>query len=300
MNITTHTSPDWDAIGSVWLLKQALPGHHEYHFVHAGMEGETGYTVDTGGCYDPAAGIFDHHFRDSKHKSAIMAIWANNEFGVWERFPWFQELVERLDRGDQGFSKDSFLHYSLHGIKKNLSESGNYSDIGVLIWGMRVLDSIAITLKERHEVMEHIAWRGEHVIMLASGNAVSTRTALEETGAKFAVFIGDPVTMETGEKTYPRGIIRNAAFTGITVRDVLPDQLEGELARWYVHPAGFFAGVGSSKASPEKNQPDDKLMLRLAKYAEELCMIASSHLTIRCRGSVSTQERTGKQVGSFT
>ncbi len=37
--IVTHTSPDWDAITSVWLLKKFLPGwdHAEVRFVPAGM-----------------------------------------------------------------------------------------------------------------------------------------------------------------------------------------------------------------------------------------------------------------------
>ncbi|MBI2443387.1 MAG: DHH family phosphoesterase [Candidatus Levybacteria bacterium] len=53
--IVTHTSPDWDAIGSVWLLRRYLPGWHDasVKFVPAGQRLEGSTLTSEAGVGDP-------------------------------------------------------------------------------------------------------------------------------------------------------------------------------------------------------------------------------------------------------
>ncbi|MDP3941077.1 MAG: hypothetical protein Q8Q49_02080 [bacterium] len=57
--IVTHTSPDWDAIGSVWILKRYLPGWHDagVEFVPAGQRLEASTLTSDAGAGDPVEKI---------------------------------------------------------------------------------------------------------------------------------------------------------------------------------------------------------------------------------------------------
>lgn len=102
--IVVHTSPDWDAIGSVWLLKKFLPGWDSasLEFVPAGQRyknkdlkikaGEEvieDYAGDDVIHADTGLGPLDHHQTSDKNVSATSLVWdyvrsKNPEFGSKE------------------------------------------------------------------------------------------------------------------------------------------------------------------------------------------------------------------------
>ncbi|HLD01604.1 MAG TPA: hypothetical protein VJC10_01890 [Patescibacteria group bacterium] len=94
--IVTHTSPDWDAIASVWLLKKYLPGWQEAEvkFVPAGqrLPGSTQQSLSEGGRIEDAdpiekigedevihvdtgLGPLDHHHTSDTSVSAVSLTW---------------------------------------------------------------------------------------------------------------------------------------------------------------------------------------------------------------------------------
>lgn len=88
--IVTHTSPDWDAIGSVWLLKKFLPGwdRAEIEFVPAGQRYKNQdlklkniedaleiYGEDEVIHVDTGLGPLDHHQTSDRDVSACSLVW---------------------------------------------------------------------------------------------------------------------------------------------------------------------------------------------------------------------------------
>lgn len=89
--IVTHASPDWDAIGSVWLLKRYLPGWHDagVKFVPAGLRLEKSILTGEAGVGDPVEkigddevihvdtglGPLDHHQTSDKTISGAGLVW---------------------------------------------------------------------------------------------------------------------------------------------------------------------------------------------------------------------------------
>jgi hypothetical protein len=89
--IVTHTSPDWDAIGSVWLLKRYLPGWAEasVEFVPAGQRRVGSVLATDSGVGDPiekvgedevihvdtGLGPLDHHQTGDKSISGAGLVW---------------------------------------------------------------------------------------------------------------------------------------------------------------------------------------------------------------------------------
>lgn len=89
--IVTHTSPDWDAIGSVWLLKRYLPGWNDaaVKFVPAGLRIEGSNLTGEAGVGDPieqmgedqvihvdtGLGPLDHHQTGDKSISGTGLVW---------------------------------------------------------------------------------------------------------------------------------------------------------------------------------------------------------------------------------
>lgn len=89
--IVTHASPDWDAIGSVWLLKRYLPGWNDaaVKFVPAGLRIEGSNLTGEAGVGDPieqmgedlvihvdtGLGPLDHHQTGDKSISGTGLVW---------------------------------------------------------------------------------------------------------------------------------------------------------------------------------------------------------------------------------
>jgi len=88
--IVTHTSPDWDAIGSVWLLRKYLPGWHDakVEFVPAGQRYKNqelritnqeevieNYGSDEVIHVDTGLGPLDHHQTSDRSVSGTSRVW---------------------------------------------------------------------------------------------------------------------------------------------------------------------------------------------------------------------------------
>lgn len=86
--VVTHTSPDWDAIGSVWLIKKYLPGWHEaaVQFVPAGQRLENSQIKDGDDPIerigedevihvDTGMGPLDHHQTNDQNVSGTSRAW---------------------------------------------------------------------------------------------------------------------------------------------------------------------------------------------------------------------------------
>lgn len=265
MTIVTHTSPDWDAIGAVWLLQRYVPdgAGMPVVFVHTGNPDATvlasaTYVVDTGRDYDPARGRFDHHqLATAGETSATEMVWR-----------WLREMARGsscvapiidliTDADGRCVTSPAATVSRAVGIHAMLSawKAQQLSDAELLRRGMGVLDDIASTLIARKRaaetLQERVVWKSTdgRVWALLNGSRDATFAAFEE-GAALVVF-----ATTTASGTVAVGVQRaseQALDCGALVERALltcdHGPVAAELRRWYRHPSGFFAGRGTAKA----------------------------------------------------
>lgn len=257
--IVTHTSPDLDAITGVWLLQRyGGLGDAAVAFVNTGSPdpdvlAAAAAVVDTGRCYDPGRLRFDHH-HDPALPSAATLVWeALDSAGrpVAHLRP-LVEVVNAHDLGQQSPEAAMSRAQGLHAIYAGGRPEGD--DAGSLAWGYQLLDALDTTERRRAEgralLDRHTAYRSGDGLLVALRDAPPTATAAAfERGARLVVFsnyaantIGVQRAMEWQQPHV--GDLVALAETSLDT----PDAVAAELASWYRHPAGFFAGRGTSKA----------------------------------------------------
>jgi hypothetical protein len=265
MTIVTHTSPDWDAIGAVWLLRRSGLDITTVTFVNTASPDPAVLAaavavVDTGREYNEAELRFDHHqFEgdESTMHSAVFLVarWLlRNDALPQEIWP----IIELIHAGDHGqsvcgwpVSRDLGIHALLSARKARRT-----SDAELLEWGCAVLDDLADNLIAREAgrqalQSDAVVYDSGTVVALKNANWHASRAAAER-GAVLVLFQSETTT-EDGI-SYAIGITRNGERTtphvGALVERVIaqrPD-LAPELTTWFRHPAGFFAGRGTAKA----------------------------------------------------
>lgn len=273
MYIVTHTSPDFDAIGAVWLL-QRFGGLEDadVRFVNTGSPdpavlAEATAVVDTGREYDPERLRFDHHQLPGAEANATCAA-----FQVFQHLAPNGELVylaplnALILNGDTGGRNYGAEWSRLTGIHALLAvrKARKANDLALLAWGMAVLDDLAEHLKAHYEARAtldaHTVYRSSDGLLVALRDAPPHATsAAYENGARLVLF------QSSGEGTNAIGIMRagewrepscKALILGI-LNDAecdVPGSIRWdsaayiELASWYLHEAGFFAGRGTAKA----------------------------------------------------
>lgn len=257
--IVTHTSPDWDAIGASWLLKRFVFVDAEIAFVNTGnpdqsVIGPADAVVDTGRVWDVNYYRFDHHQLLGQSANATCATSQVYDFlrAVGKVDEYLAPLVGLIYAGDTGKSEAN-LSRSV-GIHALLSarKARRTSDADLMAWGFDVLDDLAACLKARDDarlsLAQHTVYKSPDGLVWALDGAPQGATfAAFEEGARLVVFHSEqPGTVSAG---CMRGGEQQEPNIGDLVRDIHDNsEMRAELDRWFLHPAGFFAGRGTAKA----------------------------------------------------
>lgn len=277
--IVTHTSPDWDAIGAVWLLKRyGGLADEPVAFVNTGNPDpdilkRALAVVDTGREFDPEGGRFDHHQLPGAEANTCCATslvfqWLKKDAADLE---WLGPLIDLIYAGDTGQANYGATWSRVIGIHAMLSaiKIQKPADDLLLAVGFDWLDLLANHLfaheTARQAIVAHTVYRSDDGLVLALKDAPPHATsAAHEAGARLVLFqsasegtnaIG---IMRGGEQREPHvgalvlAILDRApairmeqtAATTIQAAQALFD----ELRTWYRHEAGFFAGRGTAKA----------------------------------------------------
>lgn len=275
MNIITHVSPDFDAIGAVWLLKRygGLEAADVF-FVNTGnpdkdLLASATAVVDTGRVFDPARLRFDHHQLPGKEANETCAAWqvfmhvfleTVNDRAAWQRINALDPLIWLIYEGDTG--KSGANESRQRGIHALLSskKATRADDYALLAYGFDLLDALAASLfaqdEARRTLATHTVYRSEDGLVVALRDAPQGATfAAHEAGARLVLF-----SSELPGPSYARGVMRGGegadVHCGELVEHIInapslswskPD-LRSELLGWYRHESGFFAGKGTAKA----------------------------------------------------
>jgi hypothetical protein len=259
--IVTHTSPDFDAIGAVWLLLRYTELRDSaVAFVHTGnpdpdVLANAVAVVDTGRVYDPERWRFDHHQFGGSHASQTSAtelVW--QAIGAPMDIRPLIDLITDCDGRDMR-SSDAFAsqRVGIHALLSAL-KAQRLDDRTLLARGMDMLDLIAATLirhaQAARALAAHTVWVSPdmRVVALLDAPKGATHAAFDQ-GAELVVFADT-----TEAHTVAVGCARahdSTLHCGELVRHAMTiaaPAITAELQRWYQHEAGFFAGRGTAKA----------------------------------------------------
>lgn len=286
--LVTHTSPDFDAIGFVWLMYRYDPKAAEFpvFFVNTGNPDrallDAAYAVgDTGREYDPARRRFDHHHLPGAEANATCATLQCAQWLVLRRpdidFNPIWPIVELIYAGDTGRPEaNQSRQTGIHALLSTHKARGA-SDITLLDYGIELLNDLAESLIAREHARrtlgEHTIYRSADGLVVALKDAPQSATAAAfEKGARLVLFSSAQAT-PTGT-TYARGILRGGEGADVHVGELVARiaaahpyrPLGRELDQWYKHEAGFFAGRGTAKAPCAT--PMDVQLLDIARLVD--------------------------------
>lgn len=275
--IVTHTSPDWDAIGAVWLLLRfGGLADADVVFVNTGQPGDIGSAtavVDTGRELDPLRLRFDHHQlpgAEANECSATSLVfqWLHTDDNRLEYLAPLIDLIYAGDTGRAGYGADTSRMVGIHALLSAWKARG-LDDHALLMSGLDTLDTLNDHLRLRAEaraaLVGRVVYRSDDGLIVAIKNAPPHATsAAHEMGARLVVFQSD------GEATNAIGIMRageqQEPHVGRLVQAILdraprvfmeqtvattPQAVQAmiaELQSWFLHNGGFFAGRGTAKA----------------------------------------------------
>lgn len=201
--IITHASPDWDAIGSVWLLKKYLPGWQEakIEFVPAGTRYKESSDLST--LSDPVEkigddevihvdtglGPLDHHQTSDQKICAATRTWdfIQSQFGSAhsQLKPEHKEAVSRViavilanDHFREVFWADptaDYHEFSLIGVLEGLKLAKPDQDSYYVEFGITCLDALVHTFESR----------------------IWAEREIEENGVEFPIRVGKAIAFET-------------------------------------------------------------------------------------------------------
>lgn len=261
--IITHVSPDFDAIGSVWLLKR-YGGMEaaDVAFVNTGnpdleLLASADAVVDTGRVFNPVLLRFDHHQMPGKeaNETCATSLVATHLFGDLPHY--LDLLIHLIYCGDTGrpyanTSRQVGIHALLSAKKATHAD-----DYTLLAYGFELLDGIASSLQAqeqaRRTLATHTVYKSVDGLVVALKDAPQGATfAAHEAGARLVLF-----SSALPGPSYARGLMRGGegidVDAGAIVLAIVNDPscdaaISDELSTWYRHAAGFFAGKGTAKA----------------------------------------------------
>jgi hypothetical protein len=269
--IITHTSPDWDAIGSAWLVQRFLLPDAQIicasrEEIEKCMSDRGCAVVDCGGQYAPPLHHFDHHH--------LLGNAANQTCATQQVFEWIARtqavvylapIVDLIWAGDTGrnsygadYSRQVGLHAQLAARK-----AAGWTDAALMEWGCQELDLLAGRLlrqqQAREELAEKCVWQSNDgkVVAIAHGEPRHSQAAFAA-GATLVVFRSD-IPVADGV-TRAIGVQRNqtAEFPHVgELLDASEIDFETEADKWVRLEAGFFAGRGTPKGPRFDTVPDD-------------------------------------------
>lgn len=275
--IATHTSPDWDAITSCWLL-QRFGGLEtaEVVFVNTGRPDprvidQAKAVVDTGRIYDPADLRFDHHQMrpGDRHNTCAAEQVAMHllELGKVDLSIW--PIVNLVWAGDIGAARDGAdwsRQVGIHAVLSGWKRQG-HSDEWLLMHGYVILDALAADLRGKAEGRRKLdactVWKSDDGLVWAlEGGGHGAGNAAAELGARLVVYVDSHT--RGGRTYYAAGCWRYGGYevqephVGKLVERLADTpastSLSCELEGWFCHPAGFYAGAGGDKA-PRTDPP---------------------------------------------
>jgi hypothetical protein len=279
--IITHTSPDWDAIGSAWLLQRYLLPDAE--IICADRETIEEYKttdaaiVDCGGELEARQLRFDHHHLPGDQANATCATQQ-----VWEWVHRTQDvaylapIIDLIWAGDTGrnlYGADVSREVGLHALLSGRKAAG-WTDNLLMNWGCQELDLLAGRLKRQAEAAVELAekcvWRSEDgkVVAIEHGEPRHSQAAFAA-GATLVVFRSD-IPVADGV-THAIGLQRNQAAEFPHVGDLLLSSsvdVATQTDGWFRHPAGFFAGRGTGKATRFDPVPDGLAVEAVARAVD--------------------------------
>lgn len=261
--IITHVSPDFDAIGAVWLLRRYLFRIDSVTvlFVHTGSPdrsalAQAAAVVDTGREYDPARLRFDHHQLPGAAANETCATLQVAQHLVLARpdidFTPIWPLIDLIYAGDTGKpaaneSRRIGVHALLSAYKTEVRD-----DAAILGFGITLLDRLASHLEHADEARAsleaHTVYRSADGLLIALRDAPRAASYAEhEAGARLVVF--------ANYEQRAIGVLRGGEGVDVSCGDLVhlvwreaDGALAAELVTWYRHEAGFFAGRGTEKA----------------------------------------------------
>lgn len=271
--IVTHVAPDWDAIGGVWLLKRygGLDAS-DVVFVNTGNPDPAALedaiaVVDTGRVFDPTRRRFDHHQMPGAAANETCATLQVVQHLVLARpdvdFNPIWPLIDLIYAGDTGKpAANESRQMGIHALLSNKKRQGadNYA---LLMYGFDLLDNLAQSLISQCEARKSLesctVYRSGDGLVVALRDAPMGATfAAHEAGARLVVFANYDKNaigiLRGGEGTdvHCGGLVSALLNDYDCGLDNIYAAVYDELATWYRHQAGFFAGRGTDKAPSDK------------------------------------------------
>lgn len=281
--IITHASPDWDAIGSVWVLKRFLPGwdNAKVEFVPAGdrsprvarkeKEANEQVVVESDDIkiihVDTGLTPLDHHQIYDTNICSVSRSWdyvvkenpnlhvttsdtkREDKIAAMERI--ISYLVQ-LDHFQEVFWKDagSDMHeFSLYGILDGMKALHPHDDDYFVSWGMEVLDAMLKRFESRIWAEKEIAKGKEFTTKWGKAIAIET---INDSVIKLAQKTGFAVVVRKDpRKGYVR--IKAVPFKEGVTPDInlhlVCSQLEkmDPAATWFLHVSGKMLLNGTPK-----------------------------------------------------
>lgn len=257
--------------------------------------------VDTGKVFDPSNWRFDHHQLPGNEANDTCAAKQVYEYlGIlWESYEGPQASNARLDHlaplvdlifcGDTGrpqanFSRELGIHALLSSFK---AQEQRPSDEAILTYGFSLLDLLDGRLRHqaeaRSELDQKVVYKSaDNRLWAIRHGSISSTFAAYEQGATVVVFEGEPIKDNGAVISYPIGVMRQGEATSPNVGDLvqsilieanedkvdLPQNDFEELESWFRHPAGFFAGRGTGKATDPR--PVDVSLGNVARLVDKV------------------------------
>jgi hypothetical protein len=279
MQIITHQSPDWDAIGSAWLVQRyLLPDAGiicaDRETIEQCMSDRGCAIVDCGGQYAPPLFHFDHHHLPGSDANATCA---TQQVFEWvartQPVTYLAPIIDLIWAGDTGrnlYGADVSREVGLHALLSGRKAAG-WTDNLLMEWGCQELDLLAGRLKRQAEAAAELAekcvWRSEDgkVIAIEHGQPRHSQAAFAA-GATLVVFRSD-IPTENGT-SYAVGVQRSQAAEFPHVGELLAEseidattQTDG----WVRLEAGFFAGRGTAKGPRFDPVPEELSVEHVAR-----------------------------------
>lgn len=155
--IVTHSSPDFDAIAYLWLLKRFIPKFKDAQIklmpfpqIDQDVLEAADSVGDIGGIYHPDRWRFDHHLsgNQSTNTCAAMMVW---EYLLFLKIDvaYLSDLIEVIHQGDLARTDPIGIHALLWGagLQKNPLTGQRLTDMEMIAIGFDLLDRAAAWLK---------------------------------------------------------------------------------------------------------------------------------------------------------
>lgn len=272
--LVTHHSPDLDAIGSVWMLRNFDAQHYadaKVAFVDPGKtvtpedvsaQGFANYSFEEITHVDTGLGEFDHHQADrgQQHLSATSLTYEHvckihPELKNDQALKTLVELITDIDHFAECFWPEAnHPRYALmlHEVIDGIQRAGLHTDETQLHFGLTCLNGVYRKLEDLEKSKQEMAEGKEFETKWGKGIAVETGT---DAVIKYAQKAGYTVVIK---KDPEEGTAR---IKGIPIPGLDLTPLADEVMRidtigtWYFHPAKTMLLNGSDKARERKPTP---------------------------------------------